>query len=68
MSESTVINSVANRFTSRKFVLAVMAIQTVSALVWFGKIDAGVYSAVMIAVIGAYFAANVTQKATSKLE
>ena len=55
-------NSAPNRLTSRKFVLAMLAIQSASALVWFAKIDPGVYSAVMIAVIGSYFAANVTQK------
>lgn len=67
MSDGTVIpNSAPNRFTSRKFVLAMLAVQSCSALMWYGKIDGGVYSAVMIAIIGAYFAANVTQKATSK--
>lgn len=62
LEQPTVTNSVSNRFTSRKFALALLAVQSCSALVWFGKIDAGVYSAVMIAVVAAYLAANVTQK------
>lgn len=51
---------------SRKFILAMTAAVSASVLVWFGKIDAGVYSSVMIADIGAYLTANVAQKVMAK--
>lgn len=50
---------------SRKFLLAVATLFSVSFLVYSGHITDGVYSAVVIATVGGYFAANVTQKATS---
>lgn len=52
--------------TSRKFILAMFALISASILCWFGHIADGVYSAVVIATVGAYLAANVTQKATAK--
>ena len=54
------------RFASRKFLLASAALVSAHWLCAAGHIDAGVYSAVVIATVGAYMAANVTQKATSK--
>lgn len=54
------------KYTSRKFLLALLVLAGCTALVWFGKIDDGVFSAVVISAIGGYFAANVTQKATAK--
>ena len=54
------------RFASRKFILAVLSLVSSSALVWFGRIDGGVYSAVVIASVGAYIAGNVAQKAVIK--
>jgi len=45
----------------RKFALAFFNVLSASLLMWFGKIDPGVYSAVMIANIGAYIAGNVYQ-------
>lgn len=50
------------RYRSRKFVMSMGVVISASVLVWFGRIDAGVYSAVVIAVVGGYLAANVTQK------
>lgn len=47
---------------SRKFILALLAIASASALVWFRRIDAGVYATVLVATIGAYMTANVAQK------
>ena len=47
-----------SRHASRKFILAVLALASSSALVWFGRIDGGVYSAVVIASVGAYMTAN----------
>ena len=54
------------RYASRKFVVAMAAIASASWLVYTGHIADGVYSAVVIAAVGGYLAANVTQKATAK--
>lgn len=53
------------RYGSRKFILACATLVSASALVWCGKIADGVYSAVVIATVGAYLVANVGQKAVS---
>lgn len=50
------------KYASRKFVLALLTAASATWLVRYGHIADGVYSAVMIALIGAYFAANVAQK------
>lgn len=50
----------------RKFVAAILSCASASALCWFGHIADGVYSAVMIATMGAYMAANVSQKVVLK--
>ena len=52
-----------NRFASRKFILACASLVSATALVWTAHISDGVYSAVVIATVGAYLAANVSQKA-----
>jgi hypothetical protein len=57
-----------NRIGGRKFIVALASIASASLLVWLGRIDAGVYSVVMVATAGAYMAANVTQKATTKVQ
>lgn len=54
------------RLASRKFLLALATVASAAWLVAAGHIADGVYSAVTIATIGGYFAANVTQKATVK--
>ncbi len=51
-----------SRFASRKFILALLALISASVLVFTGRIADGVYSAVVIATVGAYIAGNVTQK------
>lgn len=51
---------------SRKFLVALFAIAGADLLCAFGIIHEGVYSAIVIAVVGGYFTANVTQKATAK--
>jgi hypothetical protein len=56
----------SDRLTSRKFILAVLSLLSASVLVWFGKIDGGVFATVMVATVGAYLAANVSQKAVTK--
>ena len=49
----------------RKFSLSVLSLLSASLLVWFGKIDAGVYSAVVITV-GSYITGNVFEKKVEK--
>lgn len=55
-----------NRFASRKFLIALATLASASALVWNGQIADGVYSAVVIASVGAYIAGNVSEKAVTK--
>ena len=55
-----------SRFASRKFIVTVLALLSASVLCAMGHIHEGVYSTVMVASVGAYLAANVTQKATVK--
>ncbi len=50
------------RLTSRKFILAILALLSSTLLCWFGRIADGVYSAVVIATVGAYITGNVLQK------
>lgn len=50
------------RLSSRKFLLAVLSLLASTGLCWFGHIADGVYSAVVIATVGAYLTANVVQK------
>lgn len=52
--------------TSRKYRLALLSLLSATLLCAFGKIDAGVYSAVIISTVGAYLTANVVQKVTVK--
>lgn len=54
------------RYASRKFVVAMSAIASAPWPVYAGHIADGVYSAVVIAAVTGYLAANVTQKATAK--
>lgn len=49
----------------RKFSLSVLSLLSASLLVWFGKIDAGIYSAVVITV-GSYITGNVFEKKVEK--
>jgi len=49
----------------RKFILSMISVLCTSVLCWFGKIDPGVFSVVMVATISAYMAGNVLQKEKS---
>lgn len=46
----------------RKYILSVLSLLSASLLVYFGKIDSGVYSTVMVATVAAYITGNVYQK------
>ena len=54
------------KYGSRKFILAALTLASTTWLVWAGHIADGVYSAVTIATVGVYLAANVGQKAVTK--
>ena len=56
------------RFLSRKFIAALASLASAHWLVSERLIADGVYSAVVIATVAAYIAANVAQKATAKQE
>lgn len=49
-------------FISRKFLFSVGTVLLTSVLVFLEKIDSATYGLIVIAVVGAYLAANVAQK------
>lgn len=51
-----------NRYSSRKLVVALLALASDTLLAWFGKIDSDAYQIVMVAIVGLYGASNVAQK------
>lgn len=51
-----------NPLWSRKFILAMSTLISVTGLVAFGKIADGVFATVVVATVGSYLAANVAQK------
>ena len=50
------------RYGSRKFLLSCASLLSATGLVLAGSISDGVFSAVVIATVGAYIAGNVAQK------
>ena len=54
------------RYGSRKFLLSAASLLSATGLVYIGSIADGVYSAVVIATVGAYITGNVAQKALVK--
>lgn len=54
------------RYGSRKFLLALATLASATWLVHTGHIADGVYSAVVVATVGAYITGNVAQKALAK--
>lgn len=51
-----------NKIGGRKFFVSLLTVISATVLTWYGKIDPGVYSTVVIATVGAYIAGNVYQK------
>jgi hypothetical protein len=51
-----------NTLGGRKFALALLSLASATALCCLQHISDGVYSAVVIATVGAYIAGNVAQK------
>ena len=51
---------------SRKFLLSLFSLFSATALCVTGHIADGVYSAVVIATVGAYITGNVAQRAVTK--
>lgn len=49
-------------FGGRRFLLTLGCGAVTSLLIWFGKIDGGVYASVIIATVAAYITGNVAQK------
>lgn len=58
--------SILQRFASRKFWLALLSLGSAHWLCNEKLIADGVYSAVVIATVGAYLASNVAQKVVQK--
>lgn len=54
-------------YRSRKFLLALLVLVSSFILLWFGKLNESLYATLVSTTVAAYFAANVTQKATSKV-
>lgn len=54
------------KYGSRKFILALLTLVSATWLVYGRHIADGVYSAVVVATVGAYIIGNVAQKATAK--
>jgi hypothetical protein len=51
-----------NDVGGRKFILAMMALFLATALCWSEHIHEGVYSAIVVAILGAYITGNVVEK------
>lgn len=59
-------DNLIKRAGGRKFAASVLALLSASVLCWFGHIADGVYSAVVIATVGAFITGNVAEKVMSK--
>lgn len=55
-----------NPLLSRKFILAMAILCASTALMAFDKLEDGVYATIIVATVGAYLTANVTQKVQAK--
>lgn len=61
----TTTETTFERLTSRKFLLALATLTVASLLLCFGHIEPLVWRDVVIATVGAYITANVTQSVMS---
>lgn len=50
----------------RKFIIAFLAIVLNFILVWFSKIDPGIYSVVMVSTVSGFIVGNVVETAVTK--
>ena len=51
--------SLLQRVGGQKFILAMLVVILTTVLCWFSKIDAGIYSVVIVSVVGAFVAGDV---------
>lgn len=68
LQESTaeVESSLFKTMGGRKFILAVMAVILNFILTWYGKIDPGIYSVVMVSTVSGFIVGNVVEAAVTK--
>ena len=55
-----------NKFTSRKFWLAVVFQSVFTAMMYFGKMPPDIFENLAYMILGGYFISNVSQKVFSK--
>ena len=61
-SETSLFRSMGGR----KFVIAFLAIMINFILTWFGKIEPGIYSVVMVSTVSGFIVGNVVETAVTK--
>lgn len=68
LQESTaeVESSLFKTMGERKFILAVLAVILNFILTWYGKIDPGIYSVVMVSTVSGFIVGNVVEAAITK--
>ena len=57
------MSDVVNKAGGRKFLMALICLASATSLCLYGHISDGVYTAVVIATVGAFITGNVVQKA-----
>lgn len=53
--------SLLQRVGGQKFILSMVVVLLTTLLCWFSKIEPGIYSVVIVAVVGAFVAGDVIQ-------
>lgn len=60
--QTTTADATASRgLASRKFILAMASLASLSAMLWFGRIDGSLFITGMTVIVGGYLTANVAQ-------